>query len=220
MNTLKTYITKNYNKVALITLTSLSGIVLLTARIKLTHSFFYLFLVWNLFLAIIPYIISSYLVQKLKINKVILLTWSCIWLAFLPNAPYIITDLWHLRLADNSIIWLDILIVFSFASTGLLLFFLTIKDMKQLLSCYFPTKIITILFYLLFPLSSFGIYLGRFLRYNSWEILSNPIILFNDIYLMLSQPIVHQKVWLFTIGFSLFLAFGYLVFNSFKLKTS
>ncbi len=213
MNTLKTYISQHFNSLQLLFVATLFSLALLTARIKLTHSFFYLFLVWNLFLATIPYIISSYLISKLKFKRLPLLIYSLVWLAFLPNAPYIITDLWHLRLASNSIIWLDLLIVFCFASTGLLLFFISIKDMKQLLQCYLPQRVNTLLFNALFFLCGFGIYLGRFLRYNSWEIISNPIQLIQDVFTIIFQPQVHTKAWLFTLLFGLFLRLGFWMFT-------
>lgn len=214
MSTLKAYIHQQFHTLQLLVVASLFCIVLLTARIKLTHSFFYLFLVWNLFLAVIPYIISSYLVSKLECNRLLLSIGSVLWLAFLPNAPYIITDLWHLRLTSNSIIWLDVLIVFSFASTGLLLFFISVREMKHLLQCYITPRLNSLLFTSLFFLCGFGIYLGRFLRYNSWEIISNPMQLLQDVLAIIINPIAHSKAWLFTLAFGLFLKLGYWMFDS------
>ncbi len=74
-------------------------------------------------------------------------------------------------------------------------------------------------FYIVFPISSltaFGIYMGRFLRYNSWDILQNPIVLFDDILLIIINPIGHFEAWLFTISFTIFLFIGFLLFKVLK----
>jgi len=116
----------------LISISMLLSIVLLMIRMKLTHSFFYLFLVWNLFLAVIPFAITNYLVSLPKLNKIGFALWFCVWLLFLPNAPYIVTDLMHLRLHRDYFLWLDILVVSSFAFNGLLLFYLSLVDWELL----------------------------------------------------------------------------------------
>lgn len=194
------------------------SVILLMIRVKMTHSFFFMFLVWNLFLAVIPYTITTYLLTRIKIKKFLLLFWFSVWLLFLPNAPYIITDLFHLRLSNPSIIWLDVLVISSFASSGLLLFYLSITDMKQLLIKYMSAKKTTMIIPFIIYLSSFGMYLGRFLRYNSWEIIQNPQTLFTDIYNIIINPSEHLTAWLFTIGFGTFLTITYSIFNSIKIN--
>ena len=189
-------------------------------RMKLTHSFFYLFLVWNLFLAVIPFAITTYLVSIPKLSKFIFVVWFGIWLLFLPNAPYIVTDLIHLRLSKVHFIWLDALIVGSFAFNGLLLFYLSILDMKQVLKLYLKEKALKFGVIFILFLSSFGVYLGRFLRYNSWEVLSNPKYLVNDILNIVIQPYSNKYAWLFIILFGSFLTVGYWMFNQFYSKPS
>ena len=185
----------------------------LLVRIKLNKSFFYLFLIWNVFLAIIPYAITMYLSTKKNVSKLTLGFGLLVWLAFLPNAPYIVTDLIHLRTANNTFLWLDILVVLSFALSGLFLFYLSLIDMQNLILSKFeklPVKTITttILF-----LCGFGVYLGRFLRYNSWEIISGPQILFMDIINIILAPFQHSEAWLFTMGFGMFLVVGFWMFK-------
>jgi uncharacterized membrane protein len=65
-------------------------------------------------------------------------------------------------------------------------------------------------------LCGFGVYLGRFLRYNSWEIISNPNILISDIIEILISPFQNSDAWLFTLGFGGFLIVGYWVFKNLK----
>ena len=130
MNSIKQLIYNQFKTFALLSVSIVFSIVLLMIRMKLTHSFFYLFLVWNLFLAVIPFAITTYLVSLPKLNKFGFLIWFSVWLLFLPNAPYIITDLLHLKRSDSDLLWLDILVVSSFALVGLTLFYLSVLDMK------------------------------------------------------------------------------------------
>ncbi len=185
-------------------------------RMKLTYSFFYLFLVWNLFLAAIPFAITTYLVSLPKLNKFALVFWFCGWLLFLPNAPYIITDLLHLKISTAHLLWLDILVIVSFAFTGLMLFYLSIADMKKLLSHFIAKKYVNALITSTLFLSGFGVYLGRFLRYNSWELLSNPKYLLIDIFSIAIKPFANKEAWLFTILFGTFLTLGFWMFNQFS----
>lgn len=198
----------------------LLSIVLLMIRIKLKHSFMFLFLIWNLFLAVIPFFITSYLVSAPKLNKIVLAFWFGLWLLFLPNAPYIITDLIHLRLSYSSYLWLDILVVTSFAFNGLILFYLSILDMKKLLESFIKKSIIPYGITMIFFLSGFGVFLGRFLRYNSWELLSNPKYLFVDIINITIKPFENKEAWLFTILFGGFLYVGFWMFEQFYSKPS
>lgn len=216
MNTLQNYINKHFSTLQIVGMSSLLSIALLTIRIKFTHDFDYLFLIWNLILAVIPYVISSSLIAEHTTTKLKISIAFLVWLAFLPNAPYIVTDLWHLKFADRQLIWLDMLIVFSFASTGLLLFYLTISDMKNLLKPIIKSSVLNLGFVIIFFLNGFGIYLGRFLRYNSWEILSNPKTLFIDVLDIIVHPQTHNKAWLFSLCFGCFLWCGNWVFKAFK----
>ena len=214
MQTLKTLIQSKFKTLSLVTLVLSFSVFLLMMRIKLNKSYFYLFLIWNVFLAIIPYAITMYLNTKPNLNKLKLGFWFLVWLAFLPNAPYIITDLLHLRVANDTLVWLDILVVLSFALSGLFLFYLSLIDMQHIMAKRFkrmPIKNLTI--ELLF-LCGFGVYLGRFLRYNSWEIISNPQYLISDIFNIIIAPYQHYEAWLFTFGFGAFLVIGFWVFKN------
>ncbi len=214
MNTIKSLILNQFKIISIITSTIALSILLLMVRMKLTHSFFYLFLVWNLFLAIIPYAITTYLINKDSINKFGLAIWFCIWLLFLPNSPYIITDLLHIKIGSDNLLWLDVLVVISFASSGLLLFYLSVLDMKIILKKHINKTVLNYGLVFIVFLSSFGVYLGRFLRYNSWEILSQPQHLISDIITMIVQPLSHLETWLFTFIFGIFLYVGFRVFKT------
>ncbi|WP_100616240.1 DUF1361 domain-containing protein [Confluentibacter citreus] len=213
MDYLKELLFNRFKTFSLVSLSMLLSVVLLMIRMKLTHSFFFLFLIWNLFLAVIPFAITSYLISIPKLNKYGLLLWFSLWLLFLPNAPYIITDLLHLKISSNHFLWLDILVVTSFALNGLLMFFLSLSDMKEILGRTIIKKHLNLLYVFILFLCGFGVYLGRFLRYNSWEIIHNPIILLNDILNIMLQPDINSEAWLFTFIFGSFLNVGYWIFK-------
>ncbi len=194
---------------------SVIGFVLLKYRIHVTHSYFYLFLVWNLFLALVPLAFTEYLQTK-QFDKYILLLLSVPWLLLLPNAPYILTDFIHLSKASKMSFWYDFLLIGTFTLAGMLAYFLSLNQMIALFRIYYTEKILNIAVLIIAFLNGFGIYLGRFSRWNSWDILHRPISLFNEILQYLAHPIMHQNVWLFTFLFGVLLSFGRIIFSSLK----
>lgn len=151
-------------------------------RVKITTSIFLMFLMWNLFLAVIPFLLTSYLkTRNLLDNKfkngIIVL----IWLLFLPNSFYIITDFVHLSLSNSYTFWYDLLLISSYSTLGFLLGIISLQDFEKSLSSKFNSTITSSIIFSISILSGFGIYLGRILRYNSWDILKNPIDLFTDL---------------------------------------
>ena len=216
METLKTLIQSKFKTLSLVTVALTFSVIVLMVRIKLNKSFFYLFLIWNVFLAMIPYAITMYLNIKPNLSKLKLGFWFILWLAFLPNAPYIVTDLIHIRIGNDNLLWLDVLVLLSFALSGLFLFYLSIRDMEKLIASKVKRIPTTAIVLIILFLCGFGVYLGRFLRYNSWEIISNPQILITDVFNIMISPFQHSEAWLFTIGFGGFLMVGYLMFNNLK----
>lgn len=220
MDSLKQLLFSRFKTFSLLSLSMFLCIVLLMIRMKLNQSFFFLFLIWNLFLAVIPFAITTYLLSIPKHNKYSLFLWFGVWLLFLPNAPYIITDLLHLKKGSNHLLWLDILVVTSFAFNGLMLFFFSLLDMKEILGSYLNKKFLNLIYITILFLSGFGVYLGRFLRYNSWEIIQNPVRLLNDISTIILHPTLHFEAWLFTFLFGSFLIMGFWIFKHLQVNTS
>ncbi len=119
---LLTFIFSKQKLTVLLVAMSAFGCLLLSIRIMRTGDFYFLFLPWNLFLAWVPFFLSSRsyqncLEEKSKLKSVLL--WV-LWFLFYPNAPYIITDLVHLGTSTIVPKWYDSLLIFSFALTGLL----------------------------------------------------------------------------------------------------
>ncbi|MBL7701867.1 MAG: DUF1361 domain-containing protein [Ferruginibacter sp.] len=178
--------------------------ILIAVRIFYTGSTLYLFLVWNIFLAWIPCIISS-LFKKMA-DK---LTWKqalvfCCWLAFFPNALYIVTDLIHIQ--HESIVpkWFDALLLFSSALLGLMLAFISLYRVETFLNKVINKKLRPPFILLILFLGSFGVYLGRFLRWNSWDIITNPMQLLLSVSHRIISPFDHLQTWGITVVFTVF----------------
>ncbi len=175
----------------------------------------FLFLNWNLFLAFIPWALTGLTVIKPKLldTKFSIFIILAAWLLFFPNAPYILTDLFHLRLQTSMPIWFDLVLILSFAWTGLLFGFLSLWDIEQILNKYLKKTYVFIISIILLFLGSFGIYIGRYLRWNSWDIISEPFRLMYDIGDRIINPFEHPRTWGMTIFMGLFLNILYWSFR-------
>lgn len=185
---------------------TLFSVTLLTYRIFKSEGLSYIFLAWNLFLALIPWWISNYLKQNksLQLKHVPLLG---IWLLFIPNSPYILTDLFHLRPRPHLPLWFDLVLVLSFALIGMIVFLKSLKDMLSILKVYVSPILFTLVTPVIFWLISFGLYLGRYLRFNSWNVVNHPFQLMRQ-----SFDILFEKDTIgFTLIFSVFMWFLYYI---------
>lgn len=185
-------------------------------RYYISETKVFLFLNWNLFLAWIPFFISSFLVIFKIRSKLSLVVAITVWILFFPNSPYILTDLFHLRSRNAVPIWYDLVVILSYAWTGLFCGFISLLDIEKLLSDYFKKLTINIITVLFLFLTSFGVYLGRFLRWNSWDVLSNPFGLFNDVLVRIVYPMDYTKTWGVTVLMGVMLNFMYLIMKSLK----
>ncbi|WP_103071160.1 DUF1361 domain-containing protein [Aquimarina sediminis] len=193
------------------------SLLLLCTRIIKTDTSFYLFLVWNLFLACIPYAIVLILSLR-KTNHFIFWIGFITWLVFLPNSPYILTDLQHIKLSTLQSVWFDVLLILSFAINGMIIGFASLRMMQTLLLERFSAKMTNIIIYIVLLLCGFGIYLGRILRWNSWDIIQNPIGILSDIAKRILFPSQHLNTWGFTIGFGIFLIITYRMIQYYHIK--
>ncbi len=163
----------------LLSAASLFCVALVAARVRLTDSDRYLFLVWNLFLAWVPFGFA-YFAYSLPWKHTLLLyiiipICTILWLIFFPNAPYILTDLQHLAKVSRDIpLWYDVIILIWFSWTGFLLGIISLYFMHEIVRHAFGRLVGWTFIVVVSGLSSFGVYLGRFIRCNSWDILQNP----------------------------------------------
>jgi uncharacterized membrane protein len=188
--------------------------LLLLLRGLFSGSFNYLFLVWNLFLAWIPFILSDYFIKLKARYPWLRICVFCCWLAFFPNALYIVTDLIHLQKQSIVPKWFDAVLLFTSSITGLIMAFVSLFRMEEFLRQRVPASWQSFLLILILFLGSFGVYLGRFLRWNSWDIISNPWPLFMSITARLLYPLDHLQTWTVTFILTIFFYLLYLALKN------
>jgi uncharacterized membrane protein len=157
---------------------SVLSALMLAARMAVTETRLYLFLAWNLFLAWIP-VIFSYFALAFSYRRVLLYVlvpiFAFLWLIFFPNAPYILTDLQHLALDTSTApVWFDVLLLVWFSWTAMLLGLVSLYVMHNIVNRAFGRWPGWIFVLGVSLLTSLGVYLGRFVRLNSWDILHDP----------------------------------------------
>lgn len=170
------------------------------------------FMIWNLFLAAIPLGLSLLMprVRGMLAATAVVLAW----LLFFPNAPYVLTDLMHLHMRPNVPFWLDLLMLLSFALVSLWMGFQSLRLMQVWVSERFGGVTSWCFAFGSLLLTGFGIYLGRFLRWNSWDIVTRPWRLMADVGDRFLNPLDHLRTWGFTLGFGGLLVLGYLFWIS------
>lgn len=190
-------------------LCSLFSVGLMAFRIIYTGHLLFAFLAWNLFLAYVPYAISKKMsVQSIK-TKWKFLLYVFVWLLFLPNAFYIITDLFHLDMNEDVPLWYDLALLLSFAWSGILFGILSVRQMEKLFEKNFNKKFDLLFILPVMVLNGFGVYIGRYLRFNSWDVLTNPLQLINDIFYLFIHPIRNRFDWSMIVCYSLLLTLIY-----------
>jgi uncharacterized membrane protein len=214
--------TERFKLNALLFASAAFGIAMVFVRVRFSGTLTHTFLFWNLFLAVIPFGLSSLLVWLGRRNQLPVFVFyplAALWLLFFPNAPYVLTDLIHLRPLIVPL-WYDLLLLLSFAWTSLMFGFVSLSDMQQLVKQRFNAITGWLFAFAALLLGSFGIYLGRFLRWNSWDVLTEPRQLAWDIAERLVNPLEHVGTYGFTVLLTAFLLLAYLMLQSFRPKES
>lgn len=159
---------------------ALVSLCLMLLRVKLTHDIYLLFLLWNLFLGYIPYSLSSKIRTAIPGTfKFYLLFFG--WLLFLPNSFYLVTDFVHLHHNSSLQYLFDAILLSCFTIAGFYAGIASLFHINKLLEMKYSTNKSLLLIAVICYLSSYGIYLGRILRCNSWDILSQPVDLFSTV---------------------------------------
>jgi len=172
------------NPIGALVFASAAGCALLGTRILLTGHWRQLHLVWNLFLAWLPLLFA--LAAGWALRDGLPRRWrfsaaALAWLFFFPNAPYILTDLVHLGPKSQGSFWIDLILILLFALTGLVAGFLSLYLMQRLVARRFGWPTGWLFVGAVAALSGFGVYAGRFLRWNSWDVVFNPLDLLADL---------------------------------------
>ena len=172
---------------------------LLLIRILYSGSIRYIFIVWNIFLAWIPYVLSSFFTAYKHRDKWKQLCLFASWLLFFPNALYIVTDLVHLEESTSVPLWYDVILLFASSFIGLIMAFISLQKVEYYLKGFFDKKTVRLIIPLILFTGSFGVYLGRFQRWNSWDVIHNPLALAMDILNRFVSPVDNYKTWAITI---------------------
>ena len=199
----------------------LSGfsIFLSLCRIIYTGRAMYAFLIWNLFLAFVPFLIANIVTYR-KFGKKTEILFLLLWFIFFPNAPYILSDFIHLGKQPFAPRWFDLILILSYGLTGLGFGFSSFKKIKSILQRRFSKINIFLLNAAILYITSYGIYIGRFLRWNSWDIFSNFIPLMKDIFTTVVHPIQNAAAWGFTFLFGTLLNILFVFLDSVSAVTA
>ncbi len=193
---------------ALLSSSALS-VAFVVARAWFTGRPSYGFLLWNLTLAWVPYVLARVMVAREEkgASAVVLLALGLAFIGFLPNAPYIVTDLMHLHGQTDAPYWYDALMLASFAWSGLTLGVASVRLTAGVVARRLSPTASVGYVGIVSLLTAFGIYLGRFLRLNTWDAAVHPFRVARCALAPLAHPFTHARAWTFTVAFAaLFLA--------------
>jgi uncharacterized membrane protein len=193
------------------------GVVLVTSRVAYTGSSDYRNMLWNLTLAWIPFVVALVVYDRHRRGAPPgrLVLPALIWLLFLPNAPYLMTDFKYLAEIGGAPVWYDITLLTTFAWVGLLLGFGSLFLMHTVAVRILGAVASWVAVAAALGLTGFGVYLGRFERWNSWDVVRSPGTLATDLWSGLSDPLAYPRPLAVTIALTAFLSLGYLGLYSF-----
>lgn len=174
----------------------------------------YRFLLWNLALAWVPLVVALVIYDRYRRGTSLsrLAPAAALWLIFLPNAPYILTDFIHLSPSRHTPLWLDGTILSAFAWTGLLLGFVSLYLLHAVARDRYGSRTSWYCVVSVLALVSAGVCLGRFLRWNSWDLLVQPGKLLAQLLPHLGDPGAVARATLLTLLLTCLLAAAYFSF--------
>ena len=202
---------------ALVGSTSVS-LLLFAARVFGADNFRFGFLFWNLLLAFVPLLLVVALVHNLARQR--WFSWqnlglTFLWLGFLPNSFYILSDLIHIHLTGEINILFDVVLFFSFIFNGYVFGFWSLYLVHRELLKRFSRDLAHVTVAGILLTCSFAIYLGRYLRWNSWDVFLHPFGILFDVSGRLANPVAHPQSVTTTLTFFMLLGSIYWVIFEF-----
>jgi uncharacterized membrane protein len=214
---------------SVLALSSAVGLAMLALRAGYSGRLGYWSLPWDLFLAWAPVPLAlgvARLQQRPRVPWGTISALAFLWLLFFPNAPYLVTQFMHLHPSHavhdgphpfaaytprgNVPIWYDVMMLSTFAWTGLMLGFVSLHLIHRAAArlagpvCGWATVITGV------GLCAFGVSLGRFERWNSWDVVAHPLSLLSDVFSRMFNPLAHPRTSAVTVFLSMFLLLSYL----------
>ncbi len=186
-------------------------------RVAYSGKWYYDNLPWNLLLAWAPYVCSLWAVAWGRVYPGrwwLLLLPGALWLVFFPNAPYIVTDFYHLEIRPPIPLWYDVVLLTLFAWTGCFLAITSLRAMQLLVRKWTNRPVSRIFVAVALGLSGVGVYLGRFERWNSWDLFLQPASVLEDLAAPLMNPLNNMRFLGFSLAFTALLFVIYAVFVS------
>lgn len=171
----------------------------------------YLFLGWNLVLAWVPLGLSLVLIGGWGQRRLARWTLVGAWFLFFPNAPYMVTDLIHLRPRTPVPLWFDAVMIFSFAMTALCLAFVSLFIVHRVVEQRRGRWVGWSFVGLISLFTGFGVYLGRFQRWNSWDPVVRPGEILADLAGRVLSPLAHPRTLAVTLVVAAMFGTAYLV---------
>ncbi|MCC6288119.1 MAG: DUF1361 domain-containing protein [Chitinophagaceae bacterium] len=207
---------KKSSIIRILYLSLLCTVLLIAIRIAYTGNWRFASLVWNMFLAFIPFVLSITLLKKMNSSRLTQYLLLATWLVFFPNAPYIITDFVHLDHTPPVPFWYDLVIIFWAAWNGLILGFVSLLNIEKFLLTKFGKRQVNVMVYLSLVLCAFGVYAGRYLRWNSWDVVANPHEIYRDVKYIALNPEDNMRTWGVTFLFSVLMIICYYTIRQLK----
>jgi uncharacterized membrane protein len=188
----------------------------LAVRVHETGNHFYTFLLWNLFLAWVPLIAASsaFALARRGVGALVVAL-VVVWVLFFPNAPYVLTDFIHLGRNGPSPLWYDALMLSSFAWTALMLGFASLYLVHAIVARHANAVLGWVVVVGALALGSFGVYIGGFARFNSWDVVTRPRLVLHVIGKEIDSPLHDPKMVAALLALTASLLVGYLVVYAF-----
>ena len=199
---------------AALVVSNLISVVLFLIRVQQSQDTRYWFLLWNLVLAWIP--LGLVLLLRERLKKMRWMSWqnivlSILWLGFLPNSFYLVSDLIHLHRTGEVSLIFDAVMFMSFIFNGFVAGYASVYLIHSQLLMRFRRDYVNGFIAVVLLLCSFAIYLGRDLRWNTWDILVNPAGILFDVSERVINPLTHSEVFSTTALFFVLLGSIYAV---------
>jgi uncharacterized membrane protein len=201
---------------SLVIVSSLSTFLLIL-RFLYTGRLAFPFLLWNLFLAWLPFLLSLFIVfmsTRRRSHPLPFLILGFPWLILLPNAPYLITDLIHLGRFSGAPLWYDLILLLSFGLSGLLLGLASVQTMHAEIDRIYGRLPGWLFTAITLGLAAIGVYIGRFLRWNSWDIFLNPHHITADLLMLTASPLLQLRLLIVTAVLATIFLVTYLILFS------
>lgn len=196
-------------------------VALVFTRIHHTGHQSFRFLLWNLFLAVLPFgatVVLRFASERRasRYTRFALSPLWALWFVFWPNAPYLVTDFVHFVPRRDVPQWFDLLLLLSCAHNGLMLGLGSLYDAERALVAMAPSRrwLAPSVVGLAITAGAFGIFLGRFHRWNSWDLATRPFAVLTDSLAILTAPASHRTAWFVTVSLGAFLTIAYCQFRA------